>query len=197
MTCTDVTLEDCLRADLYGLLANLLSVPPGNRRLSQLVRLEGDSSALGLAVSQLAKAVEKAMPDEVAEEYNALFIGVSCGEVVPYASFYLMGSHEHPLTMLRQDMVRLGIVRTEGIAESEDHISSLFEMMRGLIEGTFVPPAGPAIQSDVFLSHIAPWAGRFFDDLETAPSAQLYRAIGAVGSRFMAIEIEAMNRIGH
>jgi TorA maturation chaperone TorD len=101
----------------------------------------------------------------------------------------------HPLVILRQDMVRLGITPTGQIAESEDHISCLFEMIRSLIEGTFVPPAGLAVQSQVFLTHIAPWVSRFFNDLEMTPSARLYRAIGAIGNRFMALEIEAMNRI--
>jgi TorA maturation chaperone TorD len=39
-----------------------------------------------------------------------------------------------------------------------------------------------------FARHIAPWAGRFFADLEGAEAARFYKAVGALGR--VAIEIE-------
>ena len=37
-------------------------------------------------------------------------------------------------------------------------------------------------------SHIGPWMGQFFEDLETAESADLYVPIGMLGRRFLEVE---------
>ncbi|MTJ80727.1 MAG: molecular chaperone TorD [Telmatospirillum sp.] len=189
MIVAGVILEDCLRADLYGLLGSLLSVPPGARRLARRRRLEGDSTALGDALADLAQAAKRMDARRVEEEYDALFVGDGTSEVVPLGSRYRDGlSLTIPLGALRGDMARLGAPRAPGIAETEDHIASLLETMRGLIEGAFGPPAGLPAQFAFFRTYMMPWAGRFFDDLSAAPSADFYRAIGVVGGRFMTLE---------
>jgi TorA maturation chaperone TorD len=38
---------------------------------------------------------------------------------------------------------------------------------------------------------VAPWARRFFADLERAEAADFYRAVAAVGATFIDIETEA------
>ena len=81
---------------------------------------------------------------QVNREFHDLFIGLGRGELLPYASYYLTGFlHEKPLAKLRGDMIDLGIERAEGVAEPEDNIASLMEMMAGLIRGEFgaVPSA--------------------------------------------------------
>jgi len=62
-------------------------------------------------------------------------------------------------------------------------------MMAGIVAGEF-GPVPLAEQEDFFASHIALWAARFFADLETAPSAALYRPIGAIGRLFVEIEVQ-------
>ena len=192
---TAVTEEDNLRAAFYGLVAKLLVAPPDETRLAWLRGLAGDSSALGLAVAELASAaaVDAA---EAEDEFNALFIGISRGEVVPYGSWYQAGFlHEKPLAVLRDDMARLGVAQAEGIAESEDHMASLCEMMQGLIDGAFGAAADLPTQRAFFGAHLAPWAGQFFTDLETARSARLYQPVGRMGRLFVEIETEAFRML--
>ena len=125
-------------------------------------------------------------------EYFALFIGVARGELVPYASYYLTGFlNEKPLAKLRADMQALGIARKTDVKEPEDHIASICEMMAGLIAGSFGAPADLAAQRGFYDKHLAPWAGKFFADLEKAQAADLYRPVGEIGQLFLAIEAEA------
>ena len=44
---------------------------------------------------------------------------------------------------------------------------------------------------DLFERQLAPWIGRFFEDLEHAKSAEFYARVGTLGRVFMAIEMEA------
>jgi TorA maturation chaperone TorD len=63
--------------------------------------------------------------------------------------------------------------------------------MAGLIAGAFGAPATLAQQRQFFNSHLAPWAPRFFADLEKAQAARFYKPVGAVGRILMTIEAEA------
>ena len=109
---------------------------------------------------------------------------------MPYGSYYLTGFlHERPLARLRQDLAELGIARSEGNAEPEDHIATLCEVMAGLVDGHF--PAASAADQGMFERHLSPWAGRFFADLERAETADFYRRVGTVGRIFIEIEMEA------
>ena len=112
--------------------------------------------------------------------------------MLPYASYYLTGFLlEKPLANLRGDMAALGI-QTSGISkEPEDHIAYLCEIMHGLITGAFNEPASLETQKIFFMTHMAPWAGQFFTDLEGAELATLYMPVGTIGRLFMAIEAQA------
>jgi TorA maturation chaperone TorD len=88
-------------------------------------------------------------------------------------------------------MARLGIARAEGVSEPEDHIGSLCEIMAGLIVGDFGGSADAATQRMFFDAHLGSWAGKFFEDLESAESASFYRPVGAIGRAFMTIEATA------
>lgn len=183
--------EERLRAHTWRLLGRLLRAPPDAAMLQALADLDGDDSALGRSYADLAKLARAVGPMEAAEEYGALFIGLTHGELIPYGSYYLTGFlHEKPLARLRADMAGLDIAPAAGVSEPEDHIAALCEMMAGLIEGEF-GPVPLAEQERFFVSHIAGWAPHFFADLETAPSATLYRPVGAIGRLFLAIEIQA------
>ncbi len=183
--------EDQLRAELYALLAGLFRAPPGAGQLARLGRMSGDESPLGTALGELAEAARAASPEAVDEEFFELFIGVGRGELLPYASYYMTGFlNERPLAKLRYDMAELGIARADGVHETEDHIAALCEMMAGLIVGAFGEPAGLAAQRRLFDRHIAPWATRFFEDLEAAAPAAFYAPVAKVGKLFMRIEAQ-------
>lgn len=181
--------EDFLRAQFYWLIAQLLLAAPQPDLLARIAALEEDDSQIGQALGQLARIARDVSPDAAADEYQELFIGVARGELMPYGSYYLTGFlNEKPLAKLRQDMAQLGIARAEKIAEPEDHMGTLCEIMAGLITGEFGPPAELAAQRRFFDAHIAPWATRFFTDLEMAQAAKLYAPVGRLGRVFTEIE---------
>jgi TorA maturation chaperone TorD len=178
------------RAQEYALLARLLLDPPDAALLKQIGQLQGDETALGTAHRELAEAARRGSTVDVEREFFALFIGVGRGELLPYASYYVTGFlHERPLARLRQDLVRFGIARAEGVAEPEDHAGILCEIMAGLASGQL--PAPEEFGRTIFENHIAPWMGRFFADLERAQATEFYRRVGTVGRVFMEIEAEA------
>jgi TorA maturation chaperone TorD len=181
---------DVARAQEYTLLSTLLSRSPDAQLLARLARLRGDASPLGLAHAALGEAAARADVDRVGREYFDLFVGLGRGELLPYASYYLTGFlYERPLARLRGDLRQLGIERTEGQSEPEDHAAILCEIMAGLAGASIDAPAGSERQ--IFEKHLAPWIGRFFVDLENAKAADFYACVGALGRTFMEIETEA------
>lgn len=184
--------DDYLRARFYGLLAALLVAPPGEDLLRRLAAMKGDATPLGAALGRLAEAAAATGSESVADEFAALFVGVTGGEVMPYASWHLTGFlHEKPLAELRQDMARLGIEPTPGVSEPEDHAASLLEMMQGLITGLFGEPLDLSGQKTFFQAHLGSWMPRFLSDLDKAPSARFYRAVAEIGRVFLEIETQA------
>ncbi len=164
--------------------------------LGGLERLEGDDTEMGRALGELGKAAAAATVDDVEQEFNELFIGLSEGELTPYASYYLTGFlYEKPLADLRADMETLGLRSAEDVSEPEDHIASLFEIMHWLITGSLDTPADLKTQKVFFDIHVGSWASRFFEDLETADKAVFYRPIGAIGRTFIAVEREAFSMV--
>lgn len=183
--------EDRLRADLYNYLGLILSGPPDQILLDQTAGLSGDVSDLGRAIAGLSRVAKASKPRTVESEFNALFIGVGRGELLPYASYYLTGFlNEKPLAALRRDMAARRITRAQNVYEPEDNIASLMEMMGGMIVGRFGAPADLADQKSFYNKHIAPWAAHFYSDLEAAKNSVLYASVGQVGRVFMEIEAE-------
>lgn len=194
---TAIEEEDKLRADLYDFLAALLSGPPDRALLARSAALTGDETPLGKAITTLSKLAKAATPGSVEREFNALFIGLARGELLPYASYYMTGFlNEKPLAQLRADMGAAMITRAPNVYEPEDNIASLMEMMAGLIDGRFGAPASLARQKEFFNRHIAPWAAHFFTDLEGAKGSVFYAPVGAIGKQFMGIEREAFRLSG-
>jgi TorA maturation chaperone TorD len=184
--------EDRLRADLYNFMGLLLSGPPDQTLLDQCVGLSGDETPLGQAIAGLARVAKVTKPKAAESEFNALFIGLGRGELLPYASYYMTGFlNEKPLAALRADMAARRISRAANVFEPEDNIASLMEMMAGLIVGRFSGAATLDDQKTFFNKHVAPWAGHFFSDLEAAKNSVLYASVGAVGRSFLDIEREA------
>lgn len=180
---------DRARAEEYALLALLLAKPPAAETLAQLRGLRGDASPIGMAHVALADAADIDVAAAQSEHF-ALFIGLGRGELLPYGSYYLTGFlHERPLARLREDLLRLGIERSESVKEPEDNIAILCEIMSGLALRRF--GNDQAAERRFFERHLKPWAARFFADLEQAEAARFYRAVGQLGRAFMEIEAEA------
>lgn len=186
----DVDEVDAARAQEYALLSTLLARAPDAALLKRIAELRGDTTPIGLAHIALAEAASQASMEKVEREFFNLFIGIGRGELMPYASYYLTGFlHERPLARLREDLGKLGIERTEGNTEPEDHAATLCEIMAGLAGGRFGATAGG--DQEIFKKHMAPWIGRFFSDLECADAANFYRPVGTIGRLLVDIETEA------
>jgi TorA maturation chaperone TorD len=172
------------------LLATLLSCAPDENLIGRLTQVPGDATPLGMAHSALAEAAARVGVEQAGREYFDLFVGLGRGELLPYASYYLTGFVQgRPLARLRETLRSIGIERAHGLAEPEDHVGILFEIMGGLAGGDIAAPAD--VQRDFFKSHVEPWIGRFFADLEQAGAADFYASVGALGRTFMTIESEA------
>lgn len=188
----DISDEDCLRADLYDFLGALLARPPSDALLAQTAALKGDASPLGKAIDDMARVAKVRTAKATEAEFNALFIGLGRGELLPYASYYMTGFlNEKPLAQLRSDMMPLRITRSESVFEPEDNIAALMEMMAGLITGRFSAPATLQTQKTFWNKHIGPWAKHFYSDLEAAKNSIFYASVGTVGRLFLEIEREA------
>ena len=184
--------EELMRANTYALLAVLLREPPGDVTLEELAALRPDDGEIGRALAALAAAAGEIPTNDIDDEFHDLFIGVGETELTPYTSYYLTGFvYEKPLAKLRVAMAELGISQGDNVAEPEDHIASLCEMMCAMITGAFAAPVALDRQREFFNTHVAPWAERFFEDLEGSPSARFYRPVGTVGRLFMRIEAQS------
>jgi TorA maturation chaperone TorD len=185
--------EDRVRGNVYALLGNLLATPPDAETLQMLGGIApepGDDSLLAASWQMLAVAAARVGTPVVREEYETLFIGVGRGEVVPYGSWYLTGFlMEQPLAQLRGDLRALGIERQAGVHEPEDHAAALCDTMALLITGD--APATLEEQHRFFARHLQPWMPKFFRDLQQAPSARFYRAVGQLGEQFIGVESQA------
>ncbi|MDA7966615.1 molecular chaperone TorD family protein, partial [Ruegeria sp.] len=114
----DISAEDRLRADFYNFLGLLLAGPPDQMLLDQMAGLGGDETDLGQAIQAMSRVAKVTKPAAAEREFNALFIGLGRGELLPYASFYLTGFlNEKPLAQLRNDMAARGITRAQNVYE--------------------------------------------------------------------------------
>lgn len=180
--------EDLWRARSWHLLAHLLAGPPESGVLARLRALPEtaipcDEPPLARAWAALGSAARRRDPESLAEEYQMLFIGPTRGELVPYGSWYLTGFlMEKPLAVLRKDLGLLGYRRQAMTKEPEDHAAALCETLCLLIE------AGDRRQREFFARHMASWFDRFCRDLQSAPSADFYRAVGVLGEALFEVE---------
>jgi TorA maturation chaperone TorD len=181
---------DQARAREYMLLGTLLRQAPTASLLSDIARMQGDASSLGLLHMTLAEAADETDVDTQSREFFRLFVGVGRGDLLPYGSYYLTGFlHERPLARVREDMAKLGIERSEGLLEPEDHLGILFDIMAGLITGQF--GKDEADQQKFFDRHIKPWGAKLFADMESCAQNNFYKAVARLGGAFLDVETEA------
>jgi TorA maturation chaperone TorD len=185
--------NDRLRVNLYTVLAVLLARPPEDDTLRLIEDIrpgrEANAADLGPCWRDLRAESLKYTTGQLDEEFHRLFIGLGCGEVIPYGSWYLTGHlMDRPLARLRGDLALLGIERRPGNKETEDHVAALCETMALLNSPDALIPRERLRL--FFSNHLASWLPRFFRDLQAAPSARFYRAVGRAGEAFMKKEEE-------
>ncbi|WP_025822031.1 TorD/DmsD family molecular chaperone [Shewanella marina] len=183
----EVSENDQLRADIYQLLAALLRREPTAELLSFLASLEidaDDDNDMTKAWLALKLAAAQFTPEQLEDEYFDLFLGVGCGEIIPYGSWFVTGSlMDKPLALLRQDLKQLGFERQDDVKEPEDHVAALCEVM-----GCLILEAPGFRQLAFYKRHLGGWIERFSDDLAKAPSAAFYATVGALAKAFFARE---------
>ncbi|MBR7793562.1 molecular chaperone TorD family protein [Undibacterium sp. FT147W] len=187
--------EETARADLYGLLATLLYVPPSKDLLLVLSSAETNGEGvLGEAWTHFIETARKSEAELVRDEYEQLFVGTGKPEVLLYGSYYLSGFlMEKPLAALRTDLQNLGLERAEHIVESEDHIASLCEVMRYLIASDDILQANLATQKQFFATHMQSWVGTMCDAIITHPQATFYASLAQLAKIFFDVEMQSFD----
>ncbi|MHB8808633.1 MAG: TorD/DmsD family molecular chaperone [Desulfobulbaceae bacterium] len=179
-----------MRTDSYVLLASLLNGPPDSDVVDMVRNLrwaEDLPEKVTEALTALRRAGNACSEEAVAEEFHRLFVGLGCGELVPYGSWYLDKMIQSaPLAAIRADLGRLGIVRRADTFESEDHAGALCEIMALLsIPANRIPESE---QGAFFDRHVAPWLLDFFRDLQGVNNAEFYQSAGRFGTCFLEEE---------
>ena len=186
----ELTTESQTRANVYALLATLLTGPPSAETLELLTRIEEadpESSEMAGAWQALKRTGQEVTVKSVDTEYHKLFIGVGHGEVLPYGSWYMSGLiMDKPLALVRRDLAALGLERQPRVRDSEDHLGALCEAMAIIISSE--EDSTLEGQKTFFENHLAPWTPKFFIDLQKAESAIFYLAVGRLGEEFMKFE---------
>jgi TorA maturation chaperone TorD len=192
--------EELARAELYGLLARLWIAAPDVELLTQFRVAVTEAPQPGGYLEgpwqALVAAMRATTPEAAAAEYDALFGGVGKPEVFLYASYYLAGFlHERPLAQLRSDLAALGLARDETRGETEDHVASVFEVMRYLIAGEDVAVANLEQQRRFFRAHVQSWVEQMLDAVEAQPRALLWREVATLTRAFVQVETQGFDML--
>jgi TorA maturation chaperone TorD len=178
------------RADCYVILAAMLLRAPTKALWDILQTIECDETVpekINNALRELCMASGNRTLAAMESEFNRLFVGMGCGELVPYASWYREKKIQSlTLALVRRDLARLGIVKKVDNHEPEDHAGALCEIMALISRGS--GNIAPGAQAEFFHRHIAPWMLNFFQDLQAAKNAVFYRKVGLFGSSLLTAE---------
>ncbi len=192
--------EELARAEVYGLLGQLFYAPPSADLHAQLQVAPTVAPAPGAFLesswTEVVAASRRLSCDQVAAEYQALFVGIGKPEVFLYGSYFIAGAlNEKPLVALRHSLRELGLERPESVTETEDHIASLCEVMRYLIAGDDLAVSNLATQQVFFAQHVRPWVEAMLDAVVAHPSADFYRFVALFGRDFFAVEGQGFDLI--
>lgn len=190
--------EEIARAELYGLLAHLFYAPPDEALMAQLrvaVTQAPDSGAfLEGPWQDLVAAARRLSPADIAAEFEALFGGVGKPEVFVYGSWHQSGFlNEKPLAQLRADLAALGLQRPEQVAETEDHVASVFEVMRYLIAGDDVAVCNLRQQAAFFSRHVQTWVPGLCQQLQAHGRADFYKHLADLTAAFVSVEAQGFD----
>ena len=193
--------EDLARADLYGLIARFFHLPPDQEFLDQIAATgdqQGASDDAPLAKAWLdVVEVAKNNPAKAwHDEFDLNFISVGKPNVVLNGSFYVAGHlNERPLVNIRKALEGFGLEAAEEVTETEDHISTLCEVMRYLIAGDDVEISNLTNQRFFFNEHIRPWYEELCDAIQDLPEMHLYHPVAVLTREFLDIEGQSFDMI--
>lgn len=192
--------EETARAELYGLLAQLYYAPPSADLAARLRVAVTEAPAAGSFLEEpwrVLVGVAREMGDQaIADEYVALFGGMTRPDVYLYGSHYLSGFlNEKPLAKLRGVLDTLGLARDETVSETEDHVACLCEVMRYLIAADDVEVANLTQQQAFFADHLQPWVLDMCDAISAHPQARFYTAVAAFTRAFVGIEAQGFDML--
>lgn len=180
------------RSAAWGILAAPLIAAPDSGMLSHYANLgevfgEDSRGDWVLALRALSLAAGEADAESAADDYQDLFIGLGRGKVVPYGSWHMSGAlMSAPLARLRADLRALGLARSAGVKEPEDHAGALCQTMAMLSADDSALSFG--VQRKFFEAHMSPWLGGFFGAVSARAETSFYRAFGEFGAAFAALE---------
>ncbi len=192
--------EELARAEVYGLLAQLFYAPPTDELYQQLQVAVTEAPARGAfleaSFGELVGAARRLPLSAVHDEYATLFQGIGKPEVFLYGSYYLAGAlNEKPLVALRDDLAALGLTRDAAMAETEDHIAYLCEVMRVLIAGDDLSVSNLASQQKFYRAHLRPWVAALHEAIAAHPAADFYRAAAHFARDFFEVESQAFDML--
>jgi TorA maturation chaperone TorD len=190
-----VAQEDRARADFYALISRLLYAGPDADLLAALaaagpMAAEAASTALAPVWNALIAAAATTDAEAARLEYDSVFVGTGKAEITLYASGYLAESmRENVLVRLRAELAALGLARSAGAAEYEDHFAGLCEVMRHLILSA--PDAAVQKQKSFFLAYLLPCYGVVCDAIAASPNTDFYKYVGRFTRAFLDVETES------
>jgi len=192
---SSIAAEDEARAGYYALLARLYYSGPDAALLAAIAgadEISGEEpSTLASAWRALAAAARAGDAEAAAREYDEVFVGTGKAEVTPYATFYLAeAGREKILVRLKDEIAAMGLAKADRAREPEDHIASLFEVMRHLImQGS----DDAALQQKGFFGrYIEPFFQRFCDATLASDKTNFYKYAGNFTRTFLEVETESL-----
>lgn len=191
--------EDRARADFYALLARLFYAGPDAALLAQLaaadeITAEGGQAALAPAWRDLVAAAAATEAEAAQLEYDTVFVGTGKAEVSPYATHYLTRTGaELILARLRGELAELGLARSPGAHEPEDHFSALCDVMRHLIMAG--PDAAAHEEKRFFEAYIQPAYGPFCEAILASQNTNFYKPVARFAKAFFAVETDSFGML--
>ena len=189
--------EDKARAGYYALLARLFYSGPDAALLATLggadeIASGAEQSALADAWKKLAAAARVMEAEAARIEYDEVLVGTGKAEVTPYASYYLAQTgREKILARLRGELLGLGLARSEGVNEPEDHFAALLDVMRHLISlGS--EDAALQKQQGFFDRYIVRSFPGFCAAISKSEKANFYKHVAHFAESFLMVETEAL-----
>jgi len=195
--------EDLARADLYGLIARLFHQAPDQPLLDQIAtsipegqEVKAEDAPLGKVWHTLVELVQSNPAKVWQNEFDLNFISVGRPNIILNGSFYMAGHlNERPLVEIRRAIEGFGLEAAEEIAETEDHISAVCEVMRYLIAGEDVEVSNLTNERAFFNAHIRPWYEDLCAAIDDIPEMHLYHSVAALTREFLDIESQSFDMI--
>lgn len=193
----EVSPEDRARAGLYALISRLFYAGPDAALLAAIasaeeIIAEGGNISLLQCWRSLTSAAVAAQAEAVQAEYDSVFVGTGKAEITPYAAHYLAESlKENVLVRLRAELESMGLARVHGVAEYEDHIAGLCEVMRYLI--FLDSDAAVRKQKTFFFVYMQPWYVRFCDSVINSNNTVFYKHVARFTRAFFDLEQESFD----